>query len=78
MPSSVRGTSRKDLGGRSLPPPRSFPLAELALRMTFGAGEGFYTRTLPGPAAFTASLTPDSYFLKFSANMSARWVALAS
>ncbi len=37
-----------------------------------------YTRTLPGPAAFTPSLTPDSYFLKFSANMSASWVALAS
>jgi hypothetical protein len=37
-----------------------------------------YTRTLPGPAAFTSSLTPDSYFLKFSANMSASWEALVS
>ena len=37
-----------------------------------------YAFTLLGPAAFTDSLTPDSYFLKFSANMSASWVALAS
>ena len=28
------GANLKDLGGRKLPPPRSFPLARLALRMT--------------------------------------------
>jgi hypothetical protein len=37
-----------------------------------------YTFTFAGPAIFTDSLTPASYFLKFSANMSASWVALAS
>ncbi len=38
----------------------------------------YSARTLPGPAAFTASSTPLSYFLKFSANMSASFEAWAS
>jgi hypothetical protein len=37
-----------------------------------------YTRTRPGPAAFTASPTSLSYFLKLSANMSASLPAWAS
>jgi hypothetical protein len=78
--------SRNEVGGghagkdhKGSKDPRTGVLAVPAVLVVLGRGwSGPQTLTLPGPAAFTSSVTPDSYFLKFSANMSASWEALAS